>query len=272
MHMEPNSAGAVPILRVPGWEQFHGLVAGFCGRRGGVSRVPFAEFNLSTRVGDDPDAVRHNWDRLRHATGGGLRFVTMHQVHGIAVAEVNATTETVGEADGMVSRATGLALCVSTADCVPLLLVAPRQRVIAAVHAGWRGTLGGIAVHALRRLEATFGITPADVHAALGPAIGGCCYEVDAGIADAIEARWSPLPHAITRTGRDGGSDKAMVDLRAVNREQLTRAGAPAAHLVTVGPCTRCAVSDYFSHRDASLSGQATTGRQIGFVGWSAGG
>src|SRR5262249_3889875 len=153
-------------------------------------------------------------------------------------------------------------------DCVPLLLVAPRHHLVAAVHAGWRGTLAGIAGRTLRYLHEQCGVTPDAVQAALGPAIGGCCYEVDAGVADALEGQGGGMPHAVRRrTAAHVPSAKATVDLRQINRVQLCAAGVPAGAIVDIGPCTRCAVTEYFSHRGATQAG-TTTGRQLSFIGW----
>jgi YfiH family protein len=262
-----DPAAPVPILRVPGWDQIPGLVAGFCGRLGGASQGPFAALNLSARVGDDATAVQYNWQRVAAAVGGALRFVTMFQVHGADIASVDDPASPVGAADAMVSRASSVALCVLTADCVPLLLVAPGHRVVAAVHAGWRGTLAGVAVRTLRRLHEHYGIAPDAVRAALGPAIGACCYEVDASIADALEQQWGTLRQVIRR-GSAADAAKARVDLRGVNRAQLAAAGMRPDTIVDVGPCTRCAATEYFSYRGAALRGRAETGRQLSFIGW----
>src|SRR5512143_3128002 len=172
--------GPVPLLRVPDWADIPGLIHGFCGRRGGVSAAPYADLNLSYRVGDDPQAVRANWVRLRATIGPDIQCVTMHQVHGAEIAGVNGANDPVGDVDALVSGARGLGLCVLTADCVPILLVAESERLVAAVHAGWRGTLAGLVAGVVARLAAQSGGGAARLRAALGPAIGGCCYEVDA--------------------------------------------------------------------------------------------
>jgi len=256
------------MLHVPGWERIPGLVAGFCGRRGGVSRGSFAALNLSSRVGDDPAAVRENWSRVGAAAEEGMQFVRMHQVHGDVIAHVDDAAATIGDADAMATGVSMAALCVLTADCVPLLMVAPQHHVVAAVHAGWRGTLAGIAARTLQHLQQTFGIPPAAVQVALGPAIGGCCYEVDASVAQALERRWGAMSVAVRHAGAAGvPPGKATVDLRQVNRTQLTTAGVPPDAVIDVGPCTRCAADEYFSHREATRHG-ATTGRQVSFIGW----
>jgi purine-nucleoside/S-methyl-5'-thioadenosine phosphorylase / adenosine deaminase len=254
-----TGAGRSPILRVPAWDGIPGLVHGFCGRRGGVSRGAFAELNLSARVGDDPDAVRENWRRV-HGAAGPVRFVTMRQIHGVHIGTVESPTADLGDTDGMVTAMAGIALGVLTADCAPILMIAPAQRIAAAVHAGWRGTLGGIVLQALTHLQQVFGVTPAAMSVALGPAIGGCCYEVDRAIADAFTQRWGTLPGAVHRQG----NSKAMLDLRRANVIQLQGAGVGDTHVV--GPCTRCAAAEYFSYRAAN----GVTGRQLAFVGWHA--
>ncbi|MFI5394760.1 MAG: peptidoglycan editing factor PgeF [Candidatus Binatia bacterium] len=253
-----------PILRVSAWEKFPQLVHGFCGRRGGVSRGEFAEFNLSHVVGDDPDCVRENWRRLRASLEGRIRFVTMRQQHGAEVVRVEEQPTDAPLADALMSHASGLALGILTADCVPLLLVAPERRVVAAVHAGWRGTVLGIAQRAVQSLEQTFGVAPSTLHAALGPAIGACCYEVERDITDEIERRWGPMPEAIATHDA-----KRRLDLRRVNRVLLAAVGVPASHISSVGPCTWCGSEEYFSYRAAcSRDAADRTGRQLSFVGW----
>lgn len=255
------------ILRVPGWERIPHLVHGFCGRRGGVSRGAFAELNLSLRVGDEAEAVHENWRRVSLASGMAMRFATMRQVHGTNVATIEPGTTDGVDADALVTCSPGVALSVLTADCVPILLVAPRHEVVAAVHAGWRGTLAGIVTRTLQHLETTFGVKPAAVHAALGPAIGGCCYEVDRSIVDDLERAWGAMPGAVRRRPH---TDKAMLDLRSANAAVLADAGVAAERIAVTGPCTRCAVAEYFSYRASALAstGGAVTGRQLSFIGW----
>ncbi len=256
--------GPVPLLRVPDWVDVPGLVHGFCGRRGGVSAGPYADLNLSYRVGDDPQAVRANWAHLRASIGPDLQCVTMHQVHGAEIAVVNRPGDPVGDVDALVSDTPGLGLCVLTADCVPILLVAEAEGLVAAVHAGWRGTLAGLVTRVVARMAACWGGDPARLRAALGPAIGGCCYEVDDAIAASFGARWGRMPAAVRR--RREQPTKAHLDLRAANRALLIAAGVPSERVASVGPCTRCTPSEYFSHRGSGADG--VTGRQASIVGW----
>ena len=247
-------------LQIAGWNAIPGLAHGFYGRRGGVSRGGYAELNLSRHVGDQADAVRENWRRISRNAGDAVRFVTMRQVHGAHVVTVDAAGEDAGEADALATREAGIGLSVLTADCVPILLVAPQHGVIAAVHAGWRGTLQGIAPRAVHHLQQAFGVGAEAMQAALGPAIGGCCYEVSATIVDELERRWGAMSDAVSRRG----ASAAQLDLRAANAAQLAASGVRSVDIVMVGPCTRCAGVEYFSHRAA----QGDTGRQLSFVAW----
>ena len=251
----------VPVLRVPAWESIPHLVHGFLGRRGGASRGPFAGLNLSHRVGDAPETVRENWRRVSDETGG-VRPARMQQVHGDRVVTIDDADVDAGEADAKVTRASATAVGILTADCVPILVVAPRNHVVAAVHAGWRGTLAGVAQRAVQHVEQAFGAPATELRVALGPSIGGCCYEVDRDIADALERRWGRMPDAVRR---DAGS-KAMIDLRRANAAILEGTGVCGKHIVSIGRCTRCAASEYFSHRAAT----GPTGRQWSFIGWRA--
>lgn len=226
---------------------------------GGVSRDRFATFNLSPRVGDDPRAVSENRRRLRSLLAP-LRLVLPRQVHGDTVRFVSQRSGAPGEADALVTNEVGLALSVLTADCVPVLLVAPRSQVAAIVHAGWRGTALAVVRRAIESMISTYGVDPSAVHAALGPAIGGCCYEVGEDVLGAIQDRHGQLPDGVWRRERE----RVWLDLRGINAAMLERNGVPAANVTQVGPCTRCAGSELFSHRGAG----GPTGRQLSFVGW----
>jgi len=174
---------------------------------------------------------------------------------------VVADGDAVGEADGVIVFTPGHFAGVVTADCCPLLLIAPTAHVAAAVHAGWRGTAAAIAVAAVERLCAAASVAPADLHAALGPAIGPCCYEVGDEVVAALTHLGDAGRTAIQlRSGR-----RPHVDLRAVNRALLFDAGLPPEQVHLVGGCTACdtAFPCHSFRRD-----QATAGRQISTVGW----
>jgi YfiH family protein len=185
------------------------------------------------------------------------------------------------EGDGMVTATPGIALGIFTADCVPLLMVDAERRIVAALHAGWRGTLAGIAAEGVHAMVA-LGARPASIRAALGPSIGLCCFEVDAALAETF-AREIPGAAAHAHPGnlpretpaadfQDTASPgvrpgKAYLDLRAIIRLQLASEGLNPASIANVGPCTRCANERYFSRRGA---GGITSGLQMSFIGFAS--
>jgi YfiH family protein len=141
---------------------------------------------------------------------------------------------------------------IFTADCVPVLMVDAEARVVGALHAGWRGTITGIAGEGVRAMAA-IGARPHALRAALGPSIGPCCFEVDAELAERF---MRTIPHARdhARAGRQG---KAFLDLRGIIRGQLECGGLVPDAITSVGPCTRCADDTYFSRRGAAARSRA---------------
>jgi len=164
-------------------------------------------------------------------------------------------------ADGVVTQQKGLLLGVMTADCVPVLLIEPQRGVIAALHAGWRGTLRGIVPRAIERLVEECGIDPSSLFAALGPAIGPCCYEVGREVGENIVGRWG---EACTTAWRPIG-EKGFLDLRLVNAILLEQAGVPRVQIQHIGPCTACCVDRFASYRREG----AGASRQLSVIGWA---
>lgn len=254
MKTDPQSP-PIPILT--SWDS-PALCHGFLGRRGGVSIGPYESLNLAYWVGDDSVHVDENWRRLRGVIGVETPVARPHQVHGKEVHIV--TAENVSEkpsADGMVTATPGIILAVASADCVPILMTDAREKVVGAIHAGWRGVIAGIAREAVIAM-ASLGAKPRDLRAALGPSIGMCCFEVDAELADRF-AREIPDADRHSRAGRSG---KAYLDLRAIITDQLMAAGLPRESIANIGPCTRCANDQFFSRRASSISGL-----QLSFIG-----
>src|SRR5689334_16018236 len=156
-------------------------------RAGGVSRPPFATFNLGDHVGDDPAAVAANRRRLATATGLGTDgIVWMDQTHSTHVGLVDHGGRTVENTDGVVTTRPSLGLAVVTADCVPVLMADARHGVVAAVHAGRVGAAGGIVAHAVQ-VMVDAGARAEDISVLLGPAVSGRNYEVPAEMADEVE-------------------------------------------------------------------------------------
>ena len=169
---------------------------------------------------------------------------TLRQVHGNRVVAVPPPPAAGAEGDALLALAPGTAVGVWTADCVPILLVAPEGGAAAAVHAGWRGSAARIAERAVVALCRSVGCRPDALLAAIGPHIGSCCYEVDAPVRDAIRDA------EVFRPGRAG---HWYLDLGLLNLRQLAAAGVSAARIERVGGCTACDPETYESHRrDAS--------------------
>lgn len=253
----------VTCLKVPRWEGYEGLLHGFMGRRGGKSSGPFAGLNVSYRVGDNPKIVSQNVCDMKLAVGiHDGRIVTMKQLHGEEIVEVkDKKLKEAGEADGMVTQEQEIFLAVLTADCVPVLFVAPEKRLLAAVHAGWRGTLAGIAAKTVRLFKEKYNVPGSEIEAALGPSIGGCCYEVKQDVTGPLIEKWGKLAEPAIAP-RDGQS---YVDLRRLNRAILEQSGVPPEKIHNVGGCTSCAAEEFFSYRRE----RKETGRQISFIGWT---
>jgi YfiH family protein len=249
-------------LKVPQWGKYEGLLHGFMGRRGGKSIGPYAGLNMSYRVSDDPKVVSQNVCDMKLAVGiHDGRIVTMRQVHGDNIVEVkDRKLKEAGEADGMLTMEDEIFLGVLTADCVPILFVAPKNKLVAAVHAGWRGTLAGIAEKAVRLFTNQLHVPGDQIEVALGPSIGSCCYEVKDDVAGPLLKRWGDIAQASIQN-RDG---KTFLDLRLLNRAVLAQAGIPGTNIFQVGPCTSCSLDDFFSYRRE----RSETGRQISFLGW----
>ena len=249
-------------LKVPGWEKYDGLLHGFMGRRGGKSVGPYASLNTSYRVGDDNRVVSQNVCDMKLAVGiHDGRIITMKQVHGDQIVAVeDANIKEAGEADGMWTEKPNAFLGVLTADCVPILFVAPKANIVGVVHAGWRGTVAGIARKMVRQLEEKHDVAADEIKVALGPSIGSCCYEVKEDVTQPLREKWGQLAKSSIEL-RDG---KSFLDLRRLNRSILEQAGVPPDQIHQVGPCTSCAKNDFFSYRREG----SPIGRQISFIGW----
>jgi len=153
--------------------------------------------------------------------------------------------------DALVTADPGLWLAIYAADCVPVLVLDAATPAIAAVHAGWRGTAAGVVPAALDRMRTTFGTAAAQCRAVLGPAIGECCYEVDAPVARAMEgAAWWP------EAARPTGPGRWHLDLRTAIRRQLLDLGVPADHVTIVPHCTACRADLFFSYRRDRVTGR----------------
>ncbi len=267
------------LLQAEGWERFYGLVHGFSSRLrgwkplihkgGGESGIYPVRYSppsrrsqgslLQNRGGDHEQRP----NRMKTALYfGSFPLFTLRQVHGSEVVTLSPQLPRKRpHADGMITQEKGVLLGIITADCVPVLLVEPQRGVIAALHAGWRGTLKGIVPCAIERLVEEYGIDPSLLFAALGPAIGPCCYEVGREIGEDIVDRWG---EACTAAWQPEG-EKGFLDLRLVNAILLERAGVPWVQIQYTGPCTACRVDRFTSYRREG----SRASRQLSVIGWA---
>jgi len=191
------------------------------------------------------------------------RLTTIGQVHGAVVVRARAEAAGLGARPGsgraglgdvLITDETGVVLMTLHADCLPILLADPDRPAVAAVHAGWRGTVADVAGAATRAMASAFGSRPERLRAAFGPAICGACYEVGPEVADAWESSAGSLPGVVPPAAAGG---RTHFDLVAANRALLGRAGLLADNVEGTGLCTRCHGDAWFSHRGQG----ATTGR-----------
>jgi hypothetical protein len=255
---------SVKYLECPTEKELDFVIHAFCTRQGGVSGGSFASLNVSAREGDGNDQVRQNIERIAAAFGISVsQFLFVCQVHRDGVWVIDSRTplsayEPLPELDAIVTNRPGLALCIKTADCVPVFLADPVRRVIGAVHAGWKGTALQIVEKAVGEMVQRFGVRPFDLFATIGPAIGPCCYEVDAGVYQAMHRH--PSRDACFSAGRQAG--RWMLNLSLANRHQLLSCGLLPEHIRTADHCTACHPELFFSHRAQG----GNTGRQLNFI------
>ncbi|HTJ29540.1 MAG TPA: peptidoglycan editing factor PgeF [Acidobacteriaceae bacterium] len=272
-------------IQVPGWDRLEWLWHGFSTRPGGVSRVYLADpegdaggdLNLGFTDLDDPEAVRENRRRFVAALTGAdqkdensneVPLSLIRQVHSNRSVLVSATDGCLAqpgtvEADGLMSDEPGRLIGVLTADCIPVLVVDPEHRAVAAFHAGWRGTVERIVELGLERMREAFGTDPAQALAAIGPGIGPCCYTVGEEVRQRFGERFSYAEELFTKNEAGMRQNGMRLDLTEANRRQLMDAGLPAESIAVVGGCTSCQPKRFFSHR--ASGGRA--GRMMAAIG-----
>ncbi len=241
-----------------------GFRHGFTMRAGGVSAAPFDTLNLGWKWGDDLACVTENHRRLL-AASRALAMFRVSQVHGVRILRVGRADDPVTiaaqHADGLCSDEPGLGLSVHVADCTPILLACPRTGACAALHAGWRGTVGGMARVGVRAMVSHFGCRPIDLYVTQGPCVGPCCFEVGVEVEDAFlaampEARQNDV--ILSSAGR-----KSRIDLRAFQRLEFEAEGIPPDHIDASADCTLCdPARRFYSFRGAGRA----TGQSVGFI------
>ncbi|MED4585976.1 peptidoglycan editing factor PgeF [Brevibacillus choshinensis] len=261
-----------PFLHLQEWEdRFPGLVAGFTIRTGGVSVVPYGSFNMGLHVGDDAAHVVANRKALAEQLQIPFEAWTCaDQVHGNQVCQVVAAgagreslENVIRATDGLFTEKAEVLLASFYADCVPLFFLDPVSGAIGLAHAGWKGTVGRIAEEMVIALESQYQAKRENLLVAIGPSIGGCCYEVDERIMAQVRVSAKKWEGSVTPSE----NGRYMLDLRKLNTEILLEAGISPANIAKTDWCTSCRTDMFFSHRkEAGASG--TTGRMASFIGW----
>jgi YfiH family protein len=235
-----------------------GFLHGFPERGGGVSTGARASLNLGMRWGDEPAAVEANRKLLAaHAGYAPEQLQIMRHVHGTNVWRVGEPLPDPAEFDGLVCDRAGPVLGAFAADCVPLLFAEPEARLCGAAHAGWRGTVAGIAERMVARLV-ELGGRAERIRVALGPSIGPCCFEVGPEVVAAFRERFGDVASLVVP-----GPTKDHIDLRVALQAALAGAGVRGEHVDAAPPCTRCDAERFFSYRRDGLAG----GVHMGFIG-----
>jgi polyphenol oxidase len=230
-------------------------------RHGGVSAGGYATLNLSFAVGDEAANVRENRRRAAAAFGSDPgAFVFADQVHGATARIVSAAdrgrgtadrADAIERADALVTADPGTVLAILVADCVPIVLYDPAAHVLACVHAGWRGTVAGVAPAALAAM-ATIGARPRDVIAGIGPSIAPGSYQVGGEVADAVRDAFGHEATALLRPDAAGGltsPGRWLLDLPGANRYALRAAGVPDGQIHVAATPTGPGPGLFFSHR-----------------------
>jgi YfiH family protein len=270
------------ILQVPALAKLRWLVHGFSTKPGGVSNQDREKaLNLGFTEWDSRENVLENRRRFQSALGAAdLKLVSLKQIHSDVIHLFDAAPAEPCQGDASATNRPGLLLAVQTADCVPILLVDPKKRAVAAVHAGWRGTLARIVVKAIGQMQMQFKSKPGDLLAAIGPSIGGCCYEVGTEVATQFLSQFAEAPEWFDefRTGDEPNPiqwlnmmppghqpppKNVLLDLRKANRAQLLGAGLRAPNIFVSDLCTACRRDLLFSYRKEG----AQSGRLMSVMG-----
>jgi YfiH family protein len=296
-------AAALQVLESPSLAKLRWLVHGFSTRPGGASelegfangkKTTEAVLNLGFTDWDQRDRVDANRLKFfRAISARKMRVIALRQIHSDVIHTVGSKGSPPGNAaqagtqlqgDALITRDRGILLTIQTADCIPILLADTKNRAVAAIHSGWRGTLARIAAKTMGRMQMEFGTKPKDVVAALGPGIGRCCYEVGEEVAkefaaqfpearewfdgpfDALAAGESDLNWLPWLTMKPPGHAPAplrvQLDLIAANRAILAAAGVAPKNISSSGHCTACRTDLFFSYRR-----ERATGRMMAAIG-----
>jgi polyphenol oxidase len=272
-----QSAKGPSLFLLSEWNARHErLTAGFTGRDGGVSNAPWSSLNMGLHIGDLNESVIANRRLLTDAVEWPFEAWTCaEQVHGNRVYQVAeadrgkgraSLTDVLKDCDAIMTDVPGVLLASFYADCVPLYFYDPEHDAIALAHAGWKGTVQQIAAETIQAMINAYGSEPQALLAAIGPSIGGCCYEVDSPVINQVQQLLTGLGlHGEAAepmlTLSDNG--KANLDLKEINRQIMIKAGILPIRIELTEYCTGCRRDLFFSHRKEG----GLTGRMASWIG-----
>ncbi len=224
-------------------------------------------FSMALHTGEDQKNIMQNRAEVLRLFDNDkeIHFIVANQTHSDHIKVIKALenrgwhsqSDAVEDCDALITDRKNLVVTVLTADCVPILLYDPKKRVIAAVHAGWKGTKARIVFKTVEKMHEEFGSDPGDILAGVAPSIGRCCYEVGEDVAQ----HFSDRPEAYTKVG-----EKYMLDLPYINKYQLLKTGLSEANIEMSGICTACETERFFSYRKE----QGCSGRFMSMIGMTA--
>lgn len=234
------------------------VVHGIFTRLGGVSSPPWSSLNLGGTVGDDPRAVRENLQKLVSAVGGSVsQLAQVTQVHSARVVVVDRPVDGLEQADAMITSIPGIQLLMRFADCVPILYYDQDNQAVGIAHAGWQGTLKGVAKQVVLEMERVFGTDPRKLFVGIGPSIGPDHYQVGPDVEQLThEVYGKRAKDVLIESGNE-----VKLDLWRANQINLQEAGVGSIEIS--GICTGCHLDHWYSHR-AELGQTGRFGAVIG--------
>lgn len=253
--MTLNNPDTVPYLTYNSLSEIKFINHAFSTRLGGVSEGEFTSMNMAFNRGDNPECVTENYKRICQSAGFDFDSLTASaQDHNTLVRAVTSENKGTGiykprdleSVDALITNEKGVTLVTYYADCTPLFFVDTKQKAIGLAHAGWRGTVGRIGEKVVNKMSELYGTNPADIVAAIGPAISVCCYEVDKPCADNFYAL-GDLDSSRFVFPKENG--KYMIDLLETNRQILVAAGIKNENITVSDVCTNCNSELLWSHR-----------------------
>lgn len=241
----------IPEMAELGWVRH-----AFLTRQGGVSPSPYDSLNMSDKNGDQEDFVYKNKNLVATAfCFASRRLILLDQMQQDKILLMKEPADTLPlplQYDALITNSSNIFLGILTADCLPILAIDQKRKVIAAIHAGRQGTSLQITTKVLKKMREDLGCSSGDLLIGIGPSIGSCCYEINEEV---FHPDWTPFSNA-------KGSGKWVVDLARINIAQMKREGIKEEQISWINLCTRCHNDLFFSYR-----GEGRTGRQLSFIG-----